>query len=77
MDTIKHSITKKNCSILNLINIRKHEEIYLLIFEVGFYIHGSVHRESNLITFQDATYSVYYISVGDKPRGLVVRVSDY
>ena len=30
-----------------------------------FYIHGSVHRESNLITFQqDATYSVYYISVG-------------
>jgi len=30
-----------------------------------FYIHGSVHRESNLIIFQqDATYSVYYISVG-------------
>jgi len=30
-----------------------------------FYIHGSVHRESNLITVQqDATYSVYYISVG-------------
>ena len=30
-----------------------------------FYIHGSVHRESNLITAQqDATYSVYYISVG-------------
>jgi len=29
------------------------------------YIHGSVHRESNLIIFQqDATYSVYYISVG-------------
>jgi len=28
-------------------------------------IHGSVHRESNLITVQqDATYSVYYISVG-------------
>jgi len=25
-----------------------------------FYIHGSVHRESNLIIFQqDATYSVY------------------
>ena len=43
-----------------------------------FYIHGSVHRESNLITVQqDATYSVHYISVGDQPRGLVVRVSDY
>ena len=27
-----------------------------------FYIHGSVHRESNLIIY--ATYSVYYISVG-------------
>ena len=27
--------------------------------------HGSVHRESNLITVQqDATYAVYYISVG-------------
>jgi len=31
----------------------------------NFYIHGSVHRESNLIIVQqDATYSVYYISVG-------------
>ena len=30
-----------------------------------FYIYGSVHRESNLITVQQvATYSVYYISVG-------------
>ena len=30
-----------------------------------FYIHGSVHCESNLISVQqDATYSVYYISVG-------------
>ena len=30
-----------------------------------FYIRGSVHRESNLITVQqDATYSVYYISLG-------------
>jgi len=30
-----------------------------------FYVHGSVHHESNLIIFQqDATYSVYYISVG-------------
>jgi len=27
--------------------------------------HGSMHRESNLITVQlDATYSVYYFSVG-------------
>ena len=31
----------------------------------AFYMLGSVHRESNLITVQeDATYSVYYISVG-------------
>ena len=30
-----------------------------------FNIHGSVNGESNLITVQqDATYSVYYISVG-------------
>jgi len=30
-----------------------------------FYIHGSVHRESNSISVQqDATYSVHYISVG-------------
>jgi len=30
-----------------------------------FYIHGSEHPESNLITVrQDAIYSVYYISVG-------------
>ena len=29
------------------------------------FMHGSLHRESNLITVQqDATYSVYYISVG-------------
>ena len=34
-------------------------------FVMDFYIHGSVHHESNLITVQqDATYSVYYISVG-------------
>jgi len=31
----------------------------------GYYTHGSVHRESNLMTVQqDATYSVYYFSVG-------------
>jgi len=30
-----------------------------------FYIHGSVHRESNfIIVQQDATYSVYYIFLG-------------
>ena len=30
-----------------------------------FYIHRSVHRESNLIIVQqDANYSVYYFSVG-------------
>jgi len=30
-----------------------------------FFIHGSVHHESNLIIVQqDVTYSVYYISVG-------------
>ena len=29
-----------------------------------FYIHGSVHHELNLITVQqDATYSVYYITL--------------
>jgi len=34
-----------------------------------FYIRGSVHLESNLITVQqDATYSVYYISVGSCTR---------
>ena len=31
----------------------------------NFYIHGSVHRESNLITVQkEVTYSAYFISVG-------------
>ena len=45
--------------------------LHLILFHfqkrenVSFYIHVSVHRESNLITVQqDATYSVYYISVG-------------
>jgi hypothetical protein len=34
-------------------------------FHINFYIHGSAHRELNLITVQqNATYSVYYISVG-------------
>ena len=41
------------------------EERTILNFCVQFYIHGSVERESNLITVQQhATYSVYYISVG-------------
>ena len=38
-----------------------------ILFNISgeFYIHESVHRESNSITVQqDATYSVYYISVG-------------
>ena len=35
------------------------------IMNEDFYINGSVHRESILIIVQqDATYSVYYISVG-------------
>ena len=35
------------------------------VSKLVFYIHGSVPRESNLIIFQqDATYSVYCISVG-------------
>ena len=42
------------------------EEMMALDIRVLFlYTHGSVHRESNLITVQqDATYSVYYISAG-------------
>ena len=41
----------------------KHSTLYITLTE-EFYIHGSMHRESNLITVQqDATYSVYYISV--------------
>jgi hypothetical protein len=37
---------------------------YATLF-IEFYIHGSMHRESNSVTVQqDATYSVYYISVG-------------
>ena len=39
--------------------------IYPILILYNFYIHGSVHRESYLITVQqDATYSVFYISVG-------------
>jgi len=38
----------------------------LLLITFGMtYVHGSMHREWNLITAQqDATYSVYYISFG-------------
>jgi len=39
--------------------------VFFYIYVYTFYIHGSVHRESNLIIVQqDATYSAYYISVG-------------
>jgi len=46
--------------------------LYAVLFSTGnydwrteFYIHGSMQHESNLTTVQqDATYSVYYISVG-------------
>jgi len=32
---------------------------------LNHFVHGSVHRELNLMTVQqDVTYSVYYISVG-------------
>ena len=42
----------------------KKKKKYIYIY-VCICIHGSVHRESNLITVQqDATYSVYHISVG-------------
>jgi len=42
--------------------VRNHVYIYIYIY---IYIHGSVHRESNVTIFQqDATYSVYYITVG-------------
>ena len=42
--------------------IRTYYSKCLLFF---LYIYGSVHREWNLMTVQqDATYSVYYISVG-------------
>jgi len=39
--------------------------IYIYIYiQTHTHTHGSVHRESNLITIQqEATYSVYYISV--------------
>ena len=41
-----------------------YRDIFYIIF-FFIYVHGSVHRESNLITVQqDATYSVCYISVG-------------
>jgi len=39
--------------------------VYALSIVGFFYIHGSTHRESNSIIYQqDVTYSVYYISVG-------------
>ena len=51
-------MTKLTVALRNSANAPKNKDGY-------FYIHGSVRRESNLITAQqDATYSVYYISVG-------------
>ena len=43
-----------------------------------FYIHWSVHSESNSIIFQkDATYSVYYISVDSGLGSSVGITTDY
>ena len=37
----------------------------VIFIYIYIYVHGSVHHDSNLIIVQqDATYSVYYISVG-------------
>ena len=53
------------CSPFNALNVFIHSTDKFILFCYIIYIHGSVHRESNLITVQqDATYSVYYISVG-------------
>ena len=39
--------------------------LYAISLGIVFYVHGSMHHELNSITVQqDATYSVYYISVG-------------
>ena len=67
------NISRKKKLILILFYVRGHwqrryiekDAFILLLQSFFFYVHGSVHRESNLITVQqDATYSVYYISVG-------------
>jgi len=43
--------------------------LFTLKLYIVLHIHGSVHRESNLITVQqEVTYSVYYISVGSSTR---------
>ena len=58
------SIRIETCCPNTIINTIK---VLLCLTDTSLYIyiHGSVHRESNLITVQhDATYSVYYISVG-------------
>jgi len=54
-----------NCSSMTCITVLLTGLIYGRTPDaIFFYIHVSVHRESNLITaHQDATYSVYYISV--------------
>ena len=59
-------INAKNCDVLTLIYFRVCTVSFASNITDFIYIYGSVHRESNLITVQqDATYSVYYISVGN------------
>jgi hypothetical protein len=53
---------KGNVSVQFLWNNK--DKIVVLNQNLRFYIHGSMHRESNIIVQQVATYSVYYISVG-------------
>jgi hypothetical protein len=53
----------RNDSVSNLTYADKLTTVFHVFFYI--YIHGYVHRESDLITVQqEATYSVYYISVG-------------
>jgi len=68
MDRIKNDEVlqraKEERLLLNTLRNKRHSWIGHKIGHNEFYIHGSVHRESNLNVQQDATYSVYYISVG-------------
>ena len=58
--------TQGNCKVTWY---RGTEERHTSRYLNKFYIHGSVHRESNLIIVQqDVTYSVYYISVSRSTR---------
>jgi len=59
---------EQRCSIGNNLELVQWCNIFFL------YIHGSVHRESNLITVQqDATYSVYYIFLYDTHESVPTR----